>query len=117
MEQDDSSCDSISPIWSSKDSIIVTIEADASGQVQVPVEEPTDELTEFLELHKDKLAELIQANQHLWEERLSTVVGRVLSLPGYLDRRTIEKPYPSPLPPRSHPPSLPWLNFVCTIIV
>ena len=71
----------LSLLWSSNDSNNVTIEADAPGQVQVPAEEPIDELTEFLELHKDKLARLIQADQPQWD--LSIALGRVLSLPGY----------------------------------
>ena len=67
----------------SSDSNIIRIEADIPGQVQAPPEEQIDELTEFLELHKGRLARLIQADQPLWEERLSSAVKRVLSLHRY----------------------------------
>ena len=60
MEQDDSSSGgSISPVWSSSDSNIITVGADIPiprEQIQVSVEEPVDELTRFLEEHKEQFA-------------------------------------------------------------
>ena len=52
IEQDDSSCQSLSPhlLWSSNEDNIITIGADraeACVLVQVPVEEPLDDLTAF----------------------------------------------------------------------
>ena len=73
MEQDDSSsCGSISPLWSSNDSNINAVGADIPipcEQVQVPVGEPIDELTRFLEETKKQIAWLIQADQPIWEDR------------------------------------------------
>ena len=64
MEQDDSSsCGSISPLWSSnKDNIIPVECAEAREHVQVPVEEPLDELPLFLEEHKEKICTLIRGD-------------------------------------------------------
>ena len=133
MEQDDfSSSGSISPLQSTSDTVIITIEADSpeshgenktaskrpapssaqytnvnlrdgqiqvpTGWIEVPAEEPTDKLLEFLEEHKDMIARLLQADQPLWEEHLSVAVGRILSLPGY------HREDPFPLDPSSWPP-------------
>ena len=85
MEQDDaSSCSSISPLWSNNDSNIKTFGAYiplTQEKVQVPVGEYSDDLTRFLEEHKEQISLLIQADQPLWEERLSAAVRWFLSYP------------------------------------
>ena len=103
MEQDDSSsCGSISLLWSSNEDNIITLgeePAEAHGQVQVPIEEPLDEMTMFLEEHKEKICTLIRADQPGWEDCLSLALGRVLDIQGY--RRPILKPA---VDPASWPP-------------
>ena len=87
MEQDDSSsCGSLSPLWSSNEDNIITVGAErakARELVQVPEEEHPDELTLFLEEHKEKICTLIRADQPGWEDRLSLALGCVLDIQGY----------------------------------
>ena len=103
MDRDDSSsCGSISPLWSSSEDNIITVgdeRAEAHRHTQVPVEEHLDELTLFLEEHKEKICTLIRADQPGWEDCLSLALGRVLDIQGY--RRPILKPA---VDPASWPP-------------
>ena len=66
MEQDDtSSCGSLSPLWSSNEDNIITLgdeRAEACEHVQVPDEEPSDELNTFLMEHRYWICSLIQAD-------------------------------------------------------
>ena len=49
--------------------------------VQVPVEEHPDELTLFLEEHKEKICALNRVDEPGWEDRLSLALERVLDIP------------------------------------
>ena len=69
-EEASSSCGSISPSWSSNEDNIITVgdeRAEAHRHTQVPVEEHLDELTLFLEEHKEKICTLIRDDQPGWE--------------------------------------------------
>ena len=87
MEQDDSySCGSIFPLWSSNEDNSITVGdeiAETCEPVQVPVEEPLNELKMFLEEHQEQIRSLIQADQPGWEDHMSSALGHVLDIPGY----------------------------------
>ena len=73
-------------MWSSNEDNIITVgdeRVEASEHVQVPVEEPLDELTLFLQEHMEKICTLIRADQPGWEDRLSLALGHVLDIQGF----------------------------------
>ena len=63
-----------------KDNIITIGDerAEAREQVQVPEDEPHDELTMVLMEHRGLICTLIQADWPGWEDRLSSALGHAL---------------------------------------
>ena len=99
MEQDDSSsCGSLSPLWSSNEDNTITIVdecVEACEHVQVPVEEPLEELNRFLVEHRERICTLIQVDRPGWEDCLFSTLGSVFDIPGY---RVEDWREPEPVP-------------------
>ena len=64
------SCSSLSPLWSSNEYDIITVGAE-HAEARELVQEHPDELTLFLEEHKEKIYALIRLDEPGWKDRLS----------------------------------------------